>query len=387
MSTLKKMLYVTVGLAVILVGGGALLVSLLEHVAGAATYLGAFDPVAAWATAGLLLGAFLGFLFGRYRMGKPPKLYGAGLVGVLLVGGAALVTVNNGLATRSAPNPSPSTPQVMFSSWITATSGLNIRHAASPRAQIVTTIPCGEEVRVIAERRSQGRRWLQVLGENDRPLGYVASNFTRKTTAGRRPSCGIAPDRPPQGEPSGKDEQTDPQQTSPTESTSRGTTGSISTHQEAERRTGGETESSTDEPMSPRNSVSENPEPSGSTQKETASKSRSEQSETFREGAESNDVFVVVEKFPRLIGGLARLQKEVEYPTFARDAGIEGRVFVQFVVDENGDTQNVTVTRGVHRLLNEEAVRVVREMKFVPGEQNGGAVKVQMSLPVTFRLK
>ncbi len=105
------------------------------------------------------------------------------------------------------------------------------------------------------------------------------------------------------------------------------------------------------------------------------------------EEEEEQEVFVVVENQPELIGGMKALNEEVEYPDFARKAGIEGRVFVQFVVDEEGNVQNPKVTRGVHKLLNQEAMRAVKEMKFEPGKQRGKAVKVQMSLPVTFRLQ
>lgn len=105
------------------------------------------------------------------------------------------------------------------------------------------------------------------------------------------------------------------------------------------------------------------------------------------EEEEEQEVFVVVEDQPQLKGGMAALQKEVNYPEFAKKAGIEGRVFVQFVVDESGNVQDPKVTRGVHKLLNEEAVRAVKQMTFTPGKQRGKAVKVQMSLPVTFRLK
>jgi len=105
------------------------------------------------------------------------------------------------------------------------------------------------------------------------------------------------------------------------------------------------------------------------------------------EEEEEQEVFVVVEDSPELIGGLAALQGEVQYPEFAKKAGIEGRVFVQFVVDEDGNVQNPKVTRGVHKLLNEEAIRAVKQQKFKPGKQRGKPVKVQMSLPVTFRLK
>lgn len=105
------------------------------------------------------------------------------------------------------------------------------------------------------------------------------------------------------------------------------------------------------------------------------------------EEEEEQEIFVVVEERPELIGGMAALQNEVKYPEFAKKAGIEGRVFVQFVVDENGNVQNPQVTRGVHKLLDQEAVRAVKQMKFKPGQQRGQAVKVQMSLPVTFRLR
>lgn len=105
------------------------------------------------------------------------------------------------------------------------------------------------------------------------------------------------------------------------------------------------------------------------------------------EEEEEREVFIVVEDRPELIGGMAALQNAVEYPEFAKKAGIEGRVFVQFVVDEQGNVQNPQVTRGVHKLLDQAAVEAVKEMKFKPGKQRGKAVKVQMSLPVTFRLR
>lgn len=101
----------------------------------------------------------------------------------------------------------------------------------------------------------------------------------------------------------------------------------------------------------------------------------------------SDEIFVVVEEQPELVGGMAALQQEIDYPTFAAKAGIEGRVFVEFVVDEEGHAQNPTVTRGVHKLLNKEALRVVKEMTFRPGKQRGTPVKVRMTLPVNFELK
>lgn len=104
------------------------------------------------------------------------------------------------------------------------------------------------------------------------------------------------------------------------------------------------------------------------------------------EEREEPEIFIVVEERPTLIGGLAALQQAVEYPEFAKKAGIEGTVFVQFVVDEKGNVENPQVTRSVHKLLDEAALEAIRQMKFTPGKQRGRPVKVQMSLPVRFIL-
>lgn len=104
------------------------------------------------------------------------------------------------------------------------------------------------------------------------------------------------------------------------------------------------------------------------------------------EEEEEEEIFVVVEQQPDC-GGVQALQQEVTYPEFAKKAGIEGRVFVQFVVDESGNVTNPKVTRGVHKLLNEAALDAVKKLSCKPGKQRGSAVKVRMSLPVTFRLK
>ena len=104
------------------------------------------------------------------------------------------------------------------------------------------------------------------------------------------------------------------------------------------------------------------------------------------EEEEEQEVFVVVEQQPDC-GGVQALQEKVEYPEFAKKAGIEGRVFVQFIVNEQGDVTNPKVTRGVHKLLNQAALDAVKDLTCKPGKQRGQSVKVQMSLPVTFRLR
>ncbi len=101
---------------------------------------------------------------------------------------------------------------------------------------------------------------------------------------------------------------------------------------------------------------------------------------------ESAEIFMIVEEMPELIGGLAGIEASLKYPTIAKNAGIKGRVFVQFVVDTNGRVTDPVVVRGIGGGCDEEAIRAVQEARFVPGRQRGQAVKVKMSLPVTFRL-
>ena len=104
-------------------------------------------------------------------------------------------------------------------------------------------------------------------------------------------------------------------------------------------------------------------------------------------GEEEEDFFVVVEQMPELIGGLAELQKKARYPEMARKAGIEGRVIVQFVVNEEGRVENPRVIRGIGGGCDEEALRVVKQARFRPGQQRGKPVRVQYSLPIVFKLQ
>ena len=98
-----------------------------------------------------------------------------------------------------------------------------------------------------------------------------------------------------------------------------------------------------------------------------------------------DDFFVVVEQMPQLIGGLASLQKKVRYPEMARRAAIEGRVTIQFIVNEQGKVENPRVIRGIGGGCDEEALKAVMTARFKPGMQRGRPVRVQYSLPIVFR--
>ena len=99
------------------------------------------------------------------------------------------------------------------------------------------------------------------------------------------------------------------------------------------------------------------------------------------------EIFMVVEQMPELIGGIEELQKKIKYPEMARQAGVNGRVFVQFIVDEAGNVVDPVVLRGIGGGCDEEALRVIKEARFKPGKQRGKPVKVRYVIPIVFRLQ
>jgi len=102
--------------------------------------------------------------------------------------------------------------------------------------------------------------------------------------------------------------------------------------------------------------------------------------------------YAVVEQMPEFPGGERALQKflssSVKYPRIATENGIQGKVFVNFVVDRSGSISNVKIIRGVDQSLDQEAMRVVKSMpKWIPGKQNGEAVRVSFTVPINFVLE
>jgi protein TonB len=106
---------------------------------------------------------------------------------------------------------------------------------------------------------------------------------------------------------------------------------------------------------------------------------------------EEDPVFLAVENQPEFPGGLDSLNnfiaRNVRYPPKARELGIEGKVYVVFVVEKDGSITNIKILRGVGQSCDEEAKRVVRLMpNFIPGKQNGRLVRVQYIIPINFKL-
>ncbi len=106
---------------------------------------------------------------------------------------------------------------------------------------------------------------------------------------------------------------------------------------------------------------------------------------------EDSDPFMVVEIMPEFPGGIAALHaylyENIEYPRMAREAGISGIVYLSFVVGTDGKLSDISVLRGVGGGCTEEAIRVVKAMPaWKPGIQRSKAVKVKMTLPISFKL-
>lgn len=106
------------------------------------------------------------------------------------------------------------------------------------------------------------------------------------------------------------------------------------------------------------------------------------------------EIFTVVQEMPEFPGGSVEMmkyvQKNIVYPPSAREAGISGKCFIKFVVNEDGKISNVEVLKGVPGCpeCDKEAVRVIKSMPaWKPGKQNGKEVKVYFTLPINFTIK
>lgn len=111
------------------------------------------------------------------------------------------------------------------------------------------------------------------------------------------------------------------------------------------------------------------------------------------EEEEEAEIFFIVEDMPSFQGKgqdgfRTYIAKNLKYPEIAAENGISGRVFVQFVVNENGEVTNAKVVRGVDPALDKEAIRVVMSSpKWAPGKQRGKPVRVAFTFPIQFVLQ
>ena len=106
---------------------------------------------------------------------------------------------------------------------------------------------------------------------------------------------------------------------------------------------------------------------------------------------ERENVFVTYEEPPKYPGGneacFKFIEENIKYPAEAIEKEIQGRVILQIIVEKDGTITNAVVAKGVHPLLDNEALRVINQSpKWKPGKQNGEAVRVKYTLPVLFKL-
>ncbi len=114
--------------------------------------------------------------------------------------------------------------------------------------------------------------------------------------------------------------------------------------------------------------------------------------EVVEEDVVEQEIFQIVEEMPQFPGGEQKLMefvaKNIKYPQIARETGIQGRVFVGFVVEPDGSISNVKLLRGIGGGCDEEAMRVIKSLpKWKPGKQRGKAVRVSYQIPVFFKLQ
>ena len=107
------------------------------------------------------------------------------------------------------------------------------------------------------------------------------------------------------------------------------------------------------------------------------------------EYSDEAEVFAVVEDMPKFPGNVQQwISKNIKYPMIAQENNIQGRVFVQFVIERDGSVTDVKVARSVDPSLDKEAIRVVKAMpKWTPGKQRNKPVRVSYTVPINFQLQ
>jgi len=105
----------------------------------------------------------------------------------------------------------------------------------------------------------------------------------------------------------------------------------------------------------------------------------------------ADEIVVIAETMPSFVGGIGEfykfVSKNLKYPAQARRMGIEGKVFVNFVVDKDGSLSDIKVVKGIGAGCDVEVERIINKSpKWNPGKQRGNPVRVRMMMPITFRL-
>lgn len=108
--------------------------------------------------------------------------------------------------------------------------------------------------------------------------------------------------------------------------------------------------------------------------------------------ADVTGVYYYTEEMPTFVGGSNHamqeyIQSHITYPAEALAKGMDGMIIARFVVNEKGIPENLKVIRSSHKILDTEAVRVLKTLRFIPGKHNGKNVKVYLTVPVEFKIR
>lgn len=102
--------------------------------------------------------------------------------------------------------------------------------------------------------------------------------------------------------------------------------------------------------------------------------------------ADSAKIYEIVDQMPEMEGGIGEIYKHIKYPHAAIAGKVEGRVFIKFVVNEDGKATDATILKDIGAGCGKAAVAGLKKVKFKPGKLNGKPVKVYYTLPVNFKI-
>jgi len=129
--------------------------------------------------------------------------------------------------------------------------------------------------------------------------------------------------------------------------------------------------------------ISEEIPPLSSMAKSLSTLSRSLENPNF----DSGSYYMNVDEQPTPVGGMISIQKKITYPEKAKQAGIQGRVFIKAYLNENGKVEFAEVLKGIGAGCDSVALKAVKETEFMPGKLKGKPVKTQVAIPIVFKLQ
>lgn len=99
------------------------------------------------------------------------------------------------------------------------------------------------------------------------------------------------------------------------------------------------------------------------------------------------DYYVQADEMPQIVGGVNELARRIKYPEAEKKSGVQGTVYIQLNIDEKGKIEKKEISKGVNKNLDEAALNAFDGLKFTPGKVKGKNVKMEITLPITFKLK